>query len=185
MGDGKTGYLGHHLRDQGLAKRGMILRHHHEGAGPADDFFAVISFKTISRINRTVLPYERLIFGNDECIDCNPLSEHLVAHKRYVAAGIVVIAIAGHVDDAALRVKQRALDLAHREINPAADRRMAEEGAWRLIELAGKSVRAGRVLNHGPVDQNLLIAQTGPFNVADRNAPKPGLTESLRSPGGS
>ena len=76
-------------------------------------------------------------------------------------------------------LKRRARNLAHREANPPANRRMVEEGAWRFSELACKSVRARRVLDHGPVDQNLLIAGTGPFNVADRNPPKPTRTELL------
>ena len=77
-----------------------------------------MTFKIISRIGSTVLPYERLIFGNDKCIDCNALSKHPVAHERHVAARVVVIAIAGHVYDPALRLKRRALNLAHRETNP-------------------------------------------------------------------
>ena len=136
MSGGKTGNLGHQFLSQGVAERGIILGHHHEGAGPADDVSFVISFKALCRISRTVLPYKMLVFGNDKCVDCDALRERLVPHKRYVAPGIVVIAIAGHVYDPTLRIKRRTLDLAHREINAAADRRMTEERPWRFSELA-------------------------------------------------
>ena len=63
-----------------------------------------------------------------------------------------------------------ALQLRGGELDAAADRGAVGERAGQFQQLVAEFARRCRAVDHGPVDHELLRAETRPFDKADRNA---------------
>ena len=84
-----------------------------------------------------------------------PLSDRLVPRRSDVTAAIVGT-IPRNVDDAAARFVGCPIELAHREVDPSADRRAVGKCARRLDEVIAEQTRRLIIADHHPIDYDIL-----------------------------
>ena len=66
-------------------------------------------------------------------------------------------------------LERRALELRHRKFDAAGDRGAVRERARRLDQLIAEPAGGRGTVDHGPVDDDLLRADAGPFDEIERD----------------
>ena len=95
--------------------------------------------------------------------------QRFVARLTDVAAGIVG-AVTRDIDGAPLGLERRPRELGHGGINAAADRGAVGERTRRFKQPVAKSLGGFRAINDRPVDHDLLVAKSRPFEKQHADA---------------
>src|SRR5258708_14278211 len=106
----------------------------------ADDVVLKVFFQAARRMRVLRAERFRQRGQDDQAIDGDALADGVVAGVGDRATGIVV-AVAGDVDDPPLRPEARALELAHGEIDGAADRGAPGKRSWRIDQPVTEAAR--------------------------------------------
>ena len=115
------------------------------------------------------IPRHRPIAQDDKPIDDNSLGDCFVPGKFHVATCIVG-AVARDIDGTATTFERCTLQLGGRELDAATDRGTVGEGTRQFQELIAKFTRWLGAVYDRPVDQELLCAETRPFDEANSDA---------------
>src|ERR1700730_900527 len=161
--------FGDQFVDNRLAERVEVLRPHYERVRPPRHVVAVIGFEPARRGGVVLVPRQRLITQDHKTVDRYALRNRITARRGDVAPGIVG-AVARYVDGATRGTEGGALELRHREIDAPADRSTIGKRTLRFVELARKFLCGLYTVDHHPIDDDFLSADSRPFQEADCDA---------------
>src|SRR6516162_9123230 len=171
------------LRDQllgdGVAEGIEVLCDRDERAGAANDVVAIVVCKPARRADVAGIEVGLRLAQDDEPVDRDALGDRYIPCHSRLAAGIVV-AIPRNIDHAPVRFVECPIELGHPEVDPSTDRCAVSSERTRCLHDAIPELTCRLIVaDHRPIDYDLLLQNTGPFDERSGDAPFWAATKGL------